>query len=249
MKDNPVATARALLDTNIEPASIRTPIQLTAAWFATLVLLVGALLGGAAAMPHDERWLTPVLVIAAVCIIPTFVVAVFRLQTKYRSELLSDHYYARVRAAVASAAAERGFEISAAAPDQVAKRAVRNFTSVVGARVLWVDDHPAWSEIESAALEQLGIYAIDYALSTNDALERLTSGDYDLIITDMTRGDDDKAGLELIARAKAVTQAPIIVYLGELRPELGTPGGAFGITNRPDELINLVLDALERVRS
>jgi hypothetical protein len=28
----------------------------------------------------------------------------------------------------------------------------------------------------------------------------------------------------------------------------GTPPGAFGITNRPDELIHLVLDVLERER-
>jgi hypothetical protein len=33
------------------------------------------------------------------------------------------------------------------------------------------------------------------------------------------------------------------------KPERGTPGDAIGITNRPDELVHLVLDGLERVRA
>jgi hypothetical protein len=41
----------------------------------------------------------------------------------------------------------------------------------------------------------------------------------------------------------------VIIYLYDLDRERGVPGGAFGITNRPDELVNLVLDALERSRS
>ena len=39
---------------------------------------------------------------------------------------------------------------------------------------------------------------------------------------------------------------PVIFYIGIFDPKLGIPGGAFGITNRPDELLHLVLDALER---
>ena len=40
----------------------------------------------------------------------------------------------------------------------------------------------------------------------------------------------------------------MIFYVGSLDKEKGTPPGAFGITNRPDELTHCVLDVLERVR-
>jgi hypothetical protein len=37
---------------------------------------------------------------------------------------------------------------------------------------------------------------------------------------------------------------PIIFYIGRYDPTAGTPAGAFGITNRPDQLIHLAIDAL-----
>jgi hypothetical protein len=41
---------------------------------------------------------------------------------------------------------------------------------------------------------------------------------------------------------------PVVFCILNLDPGRGTPGDAVGITNRPDELIHLVLDGLERVR-
>jgi hypothetical protein len=41
---------------------------------------------------------------------------------------------------------------------------------------------------------------------------------------------------------------PVLYYVGSLDPGAPTPAGAFGITIRPDELLMLCLDALERVR-
>ena len=41
---------------------------------------------------------------------------------------------------------------------------------------------------------------------------------------------------------------PIIFYVGRLDASAGVPAGAFGVTNRPDELLQLVLDALARAR-
>jgi hypothetical protein len=38
----------------------------------------------------------------------------------------------------------------------------------------------------------------------------------------------------------------VIFYVGEPDPKKGTPVYAFGLTNRPDELVHLVLDILER---
>jgi hypothetical protein len=41
---------------------------------------------------------------------------------------------------------------------------------------------------------------------------------------------------------------PVIFTVGRYEPDRGTPGHAFGITSRVDEMLNLVFDALERVR-
>jgi prokaryotic YEATS domain len=71
------------------PEKITRPIQLTAAWFVTLVLLVGAFLSAANVTNHPP-WLPVVCVGAAVSIVPLFAFLVFLLQTKYRTELLAD---------------------------------------------------------------------------------------------------------------------------------------------------------------
>ena len=41
---------------------------------------------------------------------------------------------------------------------------------------------------------------------------------------------------------------PVVFYIDEFRVESGTPPGAFGVTDRPDELLQLVLDALAHTR-
>lgn len=41
-------------------------------------------------------------------------------------------------------------------------------------------------------------------------------------------------------------RGPIIYYVGSADPSRPVPVGAFGLTARPDELLHLVMDALER---
>lgn len=47
---------------------------------------------------------------------------------------------------------------------------------------------------------------------------------------------------------KAGFHQPVIYYIGRPDPGAGVPPGAFGVTNRPDQLLQLVIDALSRVR-
>lgn len=76
----------------IEPEKITKPIQLIAVWFIGLVILVGAFIGGAVAIQNPR--LQTVLVIAAVIIPLIFVVVIFLLQTKFRTQFLDDTLYA-----------------------------------------------------------------------------------------------------------------------------------------------------------
>lgn len=77
----------------IEAHKITKPIQLLAVWFVTLVLLVGSLLG-AAAVVTAPTWLPAMLSIAAVVFVPIFLIAAFIMQTRFRTHLQDDPYYA-----------------------------------------------------------------------------------------------------------------------------------------------------------
>ncbi len=81
---------------NIEPAQIRSPIQLLAVWFVALVVLDGGFLT-AARVVSSPSWVPAVLVIAAILNVPLFLGCMFLLQTRFRPEMQSDKYYAEYR--------------------------------------------------------------------------------------------------------------------------------------------------------
>lgn len=143
-------------------------------------------------------------------------------------------------------------KVDPAAAHRAAMRAERAREILAGARLLWVDDVPDFYRNERRMFEKLDV-VIDAAVTTEQALGVLTAGAeaYDVVVTDMARTEqgvaNPRAGLDLLAAlAEAGRPEPVIVYLGDFDPKLGTPVGAFGITNRPDELLHLVLDVLER---
>jgi CheY-like chemotaxis protein len=67
--------------------------------------------------------------------------------------------------------------------------------------VLWVDDHPENNEFLEHLLAEAGC-AVEHALDTERAMRRVARGDLDLIITDMGRGDEPTAGLDLLERLR-----------------------------------------------
>jgi CheY-like chemotaxis protein len=150
---------------------------------------------------------------------------------------------------------ERLDEASEAAPDgrerertQVARRAERIASFIQGARILLVNDVPGEMSHVVSLLQSLEL-SVMTAISTEDAIVELHGSTFDVVISDMRRNGDDGAGLALLQsiRASRIT-TPVIFTVGRYQPERGVPGGAFGITNRVDELLNLVFDALERTR-
>jgi len=115
-----------------------------------------------------------------------------------------------------------------------------------GVQLLWVDDHPENNLNERRMFHQLGV-DIDSAKSTEEALTMLAAAEYDVVFSDMARGDEATAGLDLLRQMRQRgNKAPLIFYMGSFDPDKGIPPRAFGATNRPDELLHLTLDALER---
>lgn len=140
-------------------------------------------------------------------------------------------------------------------PDKAAgvlNQAVPNEASLQelgNASVLWVDDRPQNNRFERSALQQLGV-TVDLSTSTDDALKRLSLDSYDLIISDMGRPPDDRAGYTLLdALRKRQNQTPFLIYAGSRSPQHiaeAVAHGAIGCTNRPAELMTLATEAILR---
>lgn len=82
------------MDERIEPHKVTKPIQLLAAWLLGLIVVDGSFLS-AAAMLKQPSWAPNLLVIAAVCNVPLFLVSLFLLQTRFRPEMQEDSYYSK----------------------------------------------------------------------------------------------------------------------------------------------------------
>lgn len=118
-------------------------------------------------------------------------------------------------------------------------------------RILWIDDHPEWIQAEVAMLEQLGAEPV-LARSTHEAVRLLSRADDDtpaveVILSDIARGSRPDAGVRALPELARVAPAvPVIFFVADIDPSRGVPEGAAGITNRTDELLDLVVEALER---
>ncbi len=112
-------------------------------------------------------------------------------------------------------------------------------------RLLWVDDRPFNNVYERQALEALG-FRIATSTSTDDALQKMEGQRYDLIISDMGRPPDDRAGYTLLSAVREFDRRiPFLIYAGSRKPEHQREArsrGAQGTTNRADELLKMVLD-------
>ncbi len=86
-------------------------------------------------------------------------------------------------------------------------------------RVLWVDDHPENNLYEMDALSR--VVRITAVKTNDDALRELSTGDYDALISDVSRdGDasDEPGGLRLLRTVRSrqdLADLPVFFYTGE----------------------------------
>ncbi len=113
-------------------------------------------------------------------------------------------------------------------------------------RVLWVDDNPDTVMYESGVLQNLGML-VEFAKTSSNAMDRLGREKFQLVISDIHRGNENTAGLEFLQQVQSQMPVPMIFYVSTMDPAKGIPPGAFGITDDPNELIHLVLDVAERL--
>jgi CheY-like chemotaxis protein len=124
---------------------------------------------------------------------------------------------------------------------------LRNQQRIQGSRILWVDDRPGNNNYERQALEALGI-RVDISTSTEDALNRIRRRSYDMIISDMGRPPDARAGYTLLDELRARgDQTPYFIYASSRAPEHVAEArqhGAVGCTNLATELVQTVTEVL-----
>jgi CheY-like chemotaxis protein len=128
----------------------------------------------------------------------------------------------------------------------VLRRAELVHRVVAGAKVLWIDDHPAWNFYERKTLESIGA-SVQCVESTFSALSCLALEDFDLILSDIARAEGPSEGIAALPRINELApESPVIFYVGAV--QWPHPKDAFGIASHPGELLHLCLDALERSR-
>lgn len=126
--------------------------------------------------------------------------------------------------------------------------------SVESSAVLWVDDRPENNSYVVDAFRKLGI-AVTLVLSSRQAIDLLEINAFDVIVSDMGRQESDsyheRAGYELLSQVRHTgSTTPFFIYAGSnLREhkEEARRRGAQGSTNRPAELMTLVISALANV--
>jgi CheY-like chemotaxis protein len=172
---------------------------------------------------------------------------------KLKLSFLSESFNGIIK--VALAAKNRNWNVIVPEKDKerALKRALANRNLLADARILWVDDRPENDNNERRMFQQLGVYC-DFAQTTESALEYLKEYEYHCVISDMEREGEPEAhrataGIELIRLMRSrQNMLPVILYVGSYDSNRGTPPEALGITNRPDQLLHLLVDALERMK-
>jgi CheY-like chemotaxis protein len=131
---------------------------------------------------------------------------------------------------------------------QVSRRAARLQPLIRGGRVLLVNDFPEEMEHVISILRDLDV-EVQVATTSEDAISVLGQNQFDVVVSDMRRGTTPDEGMRFLNRIRLNgIYVPTIFTVGQYEPGRGTPAYAFGITNRVDELLNLLFDAFERVR-
>ena len=140
--------------------------------------------------------------------------------------------------------ADEARDIAQVVSQAVQPRALRRLSE---ARALWVDDNPSNNRYERRALEALGIN-FTTSLDTDSAIDKLQLQRFDVIISDMLRGDEQLAGYDLLERKKKLSDdTPLVFYTSNVTPEQKAQArrkGAFGQATNPQELFALVLGAI-----
>ena len=137
-------------------------------------------------------------------------------------------------------------EVAGLVQDALTPRALKKAAT---ASLLWVDDVPENNSYLRKSLETLGVH-VAIARSTEEAMRLLEKNTYNVVISDMGRPPDSRAGYTLLEQIRmSGNRVPYIIYAnGASDPEHKREArlkGAFGSTNRSSEVFSLIVEAIQ----
>ena len=119
--------------------------------------------------------------------------------------------------------------------------------NLIGRSVLWVDDNPSNNELAVRALRKLQL-DVEQATSTQEGLAAMQRRHFDVVISDMGRGQNMRAGYELLEAIRAQgSKVPFLIFAGSDTPEFRREAkerGAQLSTNDMLELIDTIVSYL-----
>lgn len=170
----------------------------------------------------------------------------FSLLTEVKSQPQQFNGYLAVTDDVGKAEQKQRVTMSDTQKDVLMDRMARVKELRIPFQLLWIDDHPEWSQSEIHLVQSLGV-TVTIVESSQDARNALEAGKHDLVVSDINREGNSKAGVDFLSQiAGSLLYRPFIFYVGQLNQQRGTPPFAFGITNWPNELLHLIMDVMER---
>lgn len=114
------------------------------------------------------------------------------------------------------------------------------FDNMIGKSVLWVDDNPANNELAVRALRKFRL-DVEQATSTDAALAALLRRKFDLVISDMGRGEDMRAGYDLLTRLRGSgSKVPFFIFAGSDTPEYRRAAAERGAQLSTNDMLELV---------
>jgi CheY-like chemotaxis protein len=119
-----------------------------------------------------------------------------------------------------------------------------NVNTLKGKKILWVDDYPENNDYPRQMLEQAGVI-FDLALETESAINILRTKKFDLIISDMGRGSNHSAGLDLLKELKKIgINTPVVIFASSRAlnryGEEARALGAIAVTSGITDVLNVV---------
>ena len=121
--------------------------------------------------------------------------------------------------------------------------------NLLGKSILWVDDNPANNELVVRALKKLQL-DVEQATSTESALAAMQRRHFDLVISDMGRGEDMRAGYGLLKAIRDQSnQVPFLVFAGSDSPEFRREAAALGAQLSTNDMLELIDHVIKHLGS
>lgn len=112
--------------------------------------------------------------------------------------------------------------------------------SLTGKAILWVDDIPTNNELAVRALRKFGL-DIEQTTSTDAAMIAFHRRKFDLVISDMGRGSDMRAGYGLLRLIRhGGSKVPFFIFAGSDTPEFRREAAERGAQLSTNDMIELV---------